>query len=54
MPETASLDHHVRERTNDDAVGNRSLLFRDPDCNLVNPFNPITAVAIEEFASYVR
>jgi predicted enzyme related to lactoylglutathione lyase len=34
--------------------GNRSLLFRDPDGNLVNLFTPITAAAIEKFASYVR
>ncbi|MFF2031069.1 VOC family protein [Arthrobacter sp. NPDC058192] len=34
--------------------GNRSLLFRDPDGNLVNLFTPVTAAAIEKFASYVR
>ena len=31
--------------------GNRSLLFRDPDGNLVNLFTPVTAAAIEKFAS---
>ena len=29
--------------------GNRSLLFRDPDGNLVNFFTPVTADAIEKF-----
>jgi predicted enzyme related to lactoylglutathione lyase len=30
--------------------GNRSLLFRDPDGNLVNFFTPATPAAIEKFA----
>ncbi|MFF9408031.1 VOC family protein [Streptomyces anandii] len=30
--------------------GNRSLLFRDPDGNLVNFFTPVTAAAKEKFA----
>lgn len=30
--------------------GNRSLLLRDPDGNLVNLFTPFTADAIEQFA----
>jgi predicted enzyme related to lactoylglutathione lyase len=30
--------------------GNRSLLFRDPDGNLVNFFTPVSAAAIEKFA----
>nr|WP_296770941.1 VOC family protein [Rhodococcus sp. (in: high G+C Gram-positive bacteria)] len=30
--------------------GNRSLLFRDPDGNLVNFFTPVTESAIEKFA----
>jgi predicted enzyme related to lactoylglutathione lyase len=30
--------------------GNRSLLLRDPDGNLVNFFTPVTAAAIEKFA----
>lgn len=30
--------------------GNRSLLFRDPDGNLVNLFTPITPEAIKKFA----
>ncbi|MET9012195.1 VOC family protein [Streptomyces olivaceoviridis] len=29
--------------------GNRSLLFRDPDGNLVNFFTPVTPAAIERF-----
>ncbi len=31
--------------------GNRSLLFRDPDGNLVNFFTPVTQAAIDKFAS---
>lgn len=34
--------------------GNRSLLFRDPDGNLINLFTPVTAAAIEKFATYAR
>ena len=30
--------------------GNRSLLFRDPDGNLVNLFTPVTPEAIQKFA----
>jgi predicted enzyme related to lactoylglutathione lyase len=30
--------------------GNRSLLFRDPDSNLVTFFTPVTPAAIEKFA----
>jgi catechol 2,3-dioxygenase-like lactoylglutathione lyase family enzyme len=30
--------------------GNRSLLFRDPDGNLVNFFTPVTSEAIQRFA----
>jgi predicted enzyme related to lactoylglutathione lyase len=30
--------------------GNRSLLFRDPDGNLVNFFTPVSEAAIEKFA----
>ena len=29
--------------------GNRSLLLRDPDGNLVNFFTPVTAAAVEKF-----
>lgn len=31
--------------------GNRSLLFRDPDGNLVNFFTPVSPEAIEKFAA---
>jgi predicted enzyme related to lactoylglutathione lyase len=34
--------------------GNRSLLFRDPDGNLINLFTPATPAAIEKFATYAR
>jgi hypothetical protein len=30
--------------------GNRSLLFRDPDGNLVNFFTPVTPAAVARFA----
>jgi predicted enzyme related to lactoylglutathione lyase len=32
--------------------GNRSLLFRDPDGNLVNLFTPVSDAAIAKFARY--
>jgi predicted enzyme related to lactoylglutathione lyase len=31
--------------------GNRSLLFRDPDGNLINFFSPVTPAAIEKFTA---
>lgn len=31
--------------------GNKSLLFRDPDGNLVNFFTPVTRASIEKFSS---
>jgi predicted enzyme related to lactoylglutathione lyase len=31
--------------------GNRSLLFRDPDGNLINFFTPVAPAAIEKFAA---
>jgi predicted enzyme related to lactoylglutathione lyase len=34
--------------------GNRSLLFRDPDGNLVNLFSPESPAAVEKFARYER
>jgi predicted enzyme related to lactoylglutathione lyase len=34
--------------------GNRSLLFRDPDGNLVNFFTPVSDDAIQKFARYQR
>ncbi|MFC9057473.1 VOC family protein [Streptomyces sp. NPDC057074] len=34
--------------------GNRALLFRDPDGNLVNLFTPVTPAAVEKFAGSAR
>ena len=34
--------------------GNRSLLLRDPDGNLINLFSPVTPAAQEKFARYER
>jgi catechol 2,3-dioxygenase-like lactoylglutathione lyase family enzyme len=34
--------------------GNRSLLVRDPDGNLVNFFTPVTDAAVEKFQHYER
>lgn len=34
--------------------GNRSLLLRDPDGNLVNLFSPATPAAREKFSGYAR
>jgi predicted enzyme related to lactoylglutathione lyase len=34
--------------------GNRSLLLRDPDGNLVNLFTPVTPAAVEKFSRYAR
>ncbi|MFC8880157.1 VOC family protein [Streptomyces ardesiacus] len=34
--------------------GNRALLFRDPDGNLVNFFTPVTPAAVEKFAGVAR
>jgi predicted enzyme related to lactoylglutathione lyase len=34
--------------------GNRSLLFRDPDGNLINFFTPVSAEAIKKFNTYSR
>lgn len=41
-------DHIVQEPTTM-PWGNRSLLFRDPDGNLINFFTPISAEAIQKF-----
>jgi len=32
--------------------GNRSMLFRDPDGNLVNLFTPVTEEAVQRFSSH--
>ncbi len=42
------VDAFVQEPTTQ-PWGNRSLLFRDPDGNLVNFFTPVTAAAIKTF-----
>lgn len=34
--------------------GNRSLLFRDPDGNLVNFFTPVTEAAVQKFERFVK
>ncbi|MBZ6079507.1 VOC family protein [Streptomyces olivaceus] len=34
--------------------GNRALLFRDPDGNLVNFFTPVSPAAVEKFAGVAR
>jgi catechol 2,3-dioxygenase-like lactoylglutathione lyase family enzyme len=46
---TSVVDDFVNEPTTL-PWGNRSLLFRDPDGNLVNFFTPVTPAAIEKFA----
>jgi predicted enzyme related to lactoylglutathione lyase len=46
---TAFVEDFVNEPTTM-PWGNRALLFRDPDGNLVNFFTPVTAAAIEKFA----
>ncbi|MFI5930466.1 VOC family protein [Micromonospora sp. NPDC051543] len=46
---TSVVDDFVNEPTTL-PWGNRSLLFRDPDGNLVNLFTPVTPAAIEKFA----
>ena len=51
-------EYHRLERTSSEFVqkpttmpwGNRSLLFRDPDGNLVNFFTPVSAEALEKFS----
>ena len=44
------MDDFVQEPTTM-PWGNRSLLFRDPDGNLVNFFTPVTPAAAEKFAA---
>ncbi|MER5551290.1 VOC family protein [Streptomyces sp. NPDC002793] len=46
---TATVTDFVTEPTTM-PWGNRSLLFRDPDGNLVNFFTPVTPAAAEKFA----
>ncbi|MEU9060390.1 VOC family protein [Streptomyces sp. NPDC048430] len=46
---TGVVEEFVKEPTTM-PWGNRSLLFRDPDGNLVNFFTPVTPAAVEKFA----
>ncbi|WP_121715638.1 VOC family protein [Streptomyces sp. E5N91] len=50
---TGFVDEFVREPTTM-PWGNRALLFRDPDGNLVNFFTPVTPAAVEKFAGVAR
>lgn len=53
----ASLQRWVTTFVNEPSTmpwGNRSLLLRDPDGNLVNLFSPVTAPAQEKFSHYDR
>ena len=53
----ASLQRWVTTFVNEPSTmpwGNRSLLLRDPDGNLVNLFSPVTAPAQEKFSHYER
>ncbi|NOU92129.1 VOC family protein [Paenibacillus sp. LMG 31456] len=43
------VDQWVKEPTTM-PWGNRAVLFRDPDCNLVNLFTPVTEEAIKRFS----
>ncbi|MER6388571.1 VOC family protein [Streptomyces sp. NPDC059382] len=48
-----SLSGFVEDFVNEPTTmpwGNRALLFRDPDGNLVNFFTPVTPAALEKFA----
>lgn len=46
---TGFVDDFINEPTTMPR-GNRALLFRDPDGNLVSFFTPVTPAAIEKFA----
>lgn len=48
-----AVDSRVNEPT-DMPWGNRSLLLRDPDGDLVNLFTPVTPEAIAKFARFLR
>jgi catechol 2,3-dioxygenase-like lactoylglutathione lyase family enzyme len=45
-----AIDHALVQGPTTMPWGNRSLLFRDPDGNLVNFFTPVTAAAIQKFS----
>ena len=44
------LTHEIVQKPITMPWGNRSLLFRDPDGNLINFFTPVTPEAIKKFA----
>lgn len=44
------LQNYIVQKPTTMPWGNKSLLFRDPDDNLVNLFTPITPEAIKKFA----
>ena len=46
---TDLLQTHLVQKPTTMPWGNKSLLFRDPDGNLVNLFTPVTPEAIEKF-----
>ncbi len=55
--ERARISHAVKQFVldpKDQPWGNRSMLFRDPDGNLVNFFAPRRSVATEEFKEYTK
>jgi catechol 2,3-dioxygenase-like lactoylglutathione lyase family enzyme len=43
------LQHNIVQKPTTMPWGNKSLLFRDPDGNLVNFFTPVTLEAIKKF-----
>jgi len=45
------LSSHIVQKPTTMPWGNKSLLFRDPDGNLVNFFTPISKEAVEKFNS---
>lgn len=45
-----AIGAHVEQAPTTQPWGNRSVLFRDPDGNLVNFFTPVTEQAIQRFA----
>lgn len=46
------LTHDIVQQPTTMPWGNRSLLFRDPDGNLINFFTPVSLEAIEKFAKH--
>lgn len=44
------LSHHIVQEPTTMPWGNRSLLFCDPDGNLINFFTPVSAEAIQKFS----